>query len=116
MAASVSIDELMQGPMNPEVEEYLERCLIELQTCDEAAVQLEIEALSFFQLEIETLERNRPEKCNCLHFEPVFILSYTINGADCPPVTQWQCYRCVACALLQMPHVLTLRGVRFYAR
>ena len=108
----MSIDELMQAPMNPEVEEYLERCLIELQTCDEADSPLD----AAVQLEIEALERNRPEKCNCLHFEPVFILSYTINGADCPPVTQWQCYRCVACALLQMPHVLTLRGMRFYAR
>jgi hypothetical protein len=45
--------------MSPEVEEYLERCLIELQTCAEAAVQLEIEALSFFQLEIEALESRR---------------------------------------------------------
>ncbi len=112
MVASVGTDETMQGPMSPEVEEYLERCLIELQTCNEADSPLD----AAVQLEIEALERNRPEKCHCLHFEPVFVLSYTINGADCPPVTQWQCYRCAACALLQMPHVLTLRGMRFYAR
>ena len=108
----MSTDETMQGPTNREVEEYLERCLIELESCVEADPALDAAVES----EIEALERNRPEKCNCLHFEPVFVLSYTINGADCPPVTQWQCYRCTACALLQMPHVLTLRGMRFYDR
>ncbi len=112
MAESMSPDEQIEGSMSPAVKEYLERCLIELETCDKTDVDLD----AAMKVEIEALEENRPQKCSCLQFEPVFILSYTINGADCPPVTQWQCYRCAACALLQMPHIITLRHMRFYAR